>query len=649
MTLPVPNLDDRRFQDLVDEAKRMVQQRCPEWTDHNVSDPGVTLIETFAWMTDQLVYRLNRVPDRLYVKFLELIDVRLFPPTPARAPLTFWLAAPPEATLRIGAGTAAATVRTETERAVVFATVEDLDLVPCALSSVATQGAKSDERTDRTEELQRGGKFAAFAAVPKPDDALLIGLSEAVPRCAVRLRMRCTIEGVGVDPKDPPLAWEAFDGETWHACEVDDDATGGLNRDGDVVIHVGREHAAAVLDGRRGGWIRARVTAAAEGQPKYNASPQIHSVEAATVGGTVEGVNAEIVAEEVLGISDGTAGQRFTVRRAPVLAGAGEPVVECSTDEGWTPWRQVQDFAAAGPDDPVFVLDAAAGEVQLGPAVREPDGSIRRYGRTPAQGEQLRLRSYATGGGRQGNVNRGAISVLKSSIPYVARVENRRPARGGVDGEDLENAKQRGPIQLRTRARAVTAEDFEQISREAAPEVARVRCLSAGEGLEAGSVRMLVVPAAPEDRGRLRFEHLIPSEETLQAIASRLDECRLVGTRVLVEPPLYQGVTVVARLRSRPRTAVSRVEAAALDALFQHLNPVSGGPDGRGWPFGRPVQAGEIFSILQAVPGVELVEDVRIFGADPTTGSRGQATQRLEVAANSLVFSYEHQVRIEPA
>ena len=59
MTLPVPNLDDRRFQDLVDEAKRMVQQRCPEWTDHNVSDPGVTLIETFAWMTDQLVYRLE--------------------------------------------------------------------------------------------------------------------------------------------------------------------------------------------------------------------------------------------------------------------------------------------------------------------------------------------------------------------------------------------------------------------------------------------------------------------------------------------------------------------------------------------------------------------------------------------------------------
>ena len=65
MALPSPNLDDRRFQDLVDEAKRMVQRRSGVWTDHNVSDPGVTLIETFANMTGRLLYRLNRVPDKI--------------------------------------------------------------------------------------------------------------------------------------------------------------------------------------------------------------------------------------------------------------------------------------------------------------------------------------------------------------------------------------------------------------------------------------------------------------------------------------------------------------------------------------------------------------------------------------------------------
>ncbi len=75
MVLASPNLDDRRFQQLVDEAKRYVQQRCPEWTDHNVSDPGVTLIEVFAQMVDQLVYRLNRVPEKNYLAFLDLLGV----------------------------------------------------------------------------------------------------------------------------------------------------------------------------------------------------------------------------------------------------------------------------------------------------------------------------------------------------------------------------------------------------------------------------------------------------------------------------------------------------------------------------------------------------------------------------------------------
>src|ERR671930_1836292 len=138
MSLPAPNLDDRRFQELVDDAKRLVQQRCPEWTDHNVSDPGVTLIELFAWMTDQFLYRLNRVPERTLLKFLDLIDVKLFPPTAARCDVTFWLSAPRTSAVRIPAGTEVATERLDGEEPVVFATVRDLSLVPCALARVGS-------------------------------------------------------------------------------------------------------------------------------------------------------------------------------------------------------------------------------------------------------------------------------------------------------------------------------------------------------------------------------------------------------------------------------------------------------------------------------------------------------------------------------
>src|SRR6476660_2030710 len=259
MSLPVPNLDDRRFQDLVDDAKRLVQQRCPEWTDHNVSDPGVTLIEAFALMVDQLLYRLNRVPERHYVKFLDLIGVRLFPPTAARGDVTFWLSAPRDEPVPVPAGTQVATVRTDTEDPVSFQTVHDLAIVPCTLARVVTQPA-GGEPVDRTGEPWPDGWLTAFAEQPAPGDAVLFGLDAPVPGCAVLLRLECAVAGVGVDPRDAPLCWEAYTDAGWVACAVERDGTGGLNRDGDVVLHVPRGHTASVRARHRAGWLRCRVT-----------------------------------------------------------------------------------------------------------------------------------------------------------------------------------------------------------------------------------------------------------------------------------------------------------------------------------------------------------------------------------------------------
>lgn len=646
MSLPVPNLDDRRFQDLVDDAKRLVQQRCPEWTDHNVSDPGVTLIEAFAWMTDQLLYRLNRVPDRDYVKFLELIGVRLFPPTAARVDQTFWLSAPQPETVRIPVGTQVATVRTQTDAAIVFSTTRELPIITASLARAASSIARNQVR-DHSDQLALGTGFFCFDAVPKTGDMLLIGLTEAVPSNIVTLRFGCRIEGVGVDPTFPPLAWEAWDGDSWAACEVDTDTTGGLNRDGDVILHVPEGHVASVVDRVRAGWLRARVTEPIEGQPRYSASPEIRSLTAFTIGGTAPALHAELVTDEVVGVAEGVPGARHQLRDHPVVSGDGPLAIEVSGEDGWEEWTQVGSFAASSSMDRHFTLDSMSGEITFGPAVRLADGSLRAYGAMPAKGATIRVPGYRTGGGRQGNVARRTLSVLKSSIPYVARVENRRAAEGGVDGEDIESAKVRGPILLRTRDRAVTTEDFEHIAREAAPEVARVRCVPVTGDAAGGAVRVLIVPAVASERGRVRFEQLLPAEATLDKVTRRLDETRLVGTRVVVEPPVYRGVTVVARLRARPRVDPVRLQEEALQALYGWFHPTEGGQDRTGWPFGRPVQSGEVYAALQRLRGTELVEDVRLFGADPVTGERGKATDRLEVEPNALVFSYEHQVLVE--
>jgi hypothetical protein len=79
MPIPIPNLDDRRFTDLVSEGRAMIPRLAPEWTNHNPSDPGITLVELFAWLTESLLYDLNQVRDESYAAFLALIDSPIQP------------------------------------------------------------------------------------------------------------------------------------------------------------------------------------------------------------------------------------------------------------------------------------------------------------------------------------------------------------------------------------------------------------------------------------------------------------------------------------------------------------------------------------------------------------------------------------------
>lgn len=647
MTLPAPNLDDRRFQQFVDDAKRYVQQRCPEWTDHNVSDPGVTLIETVAYMVDQFVYRLNRVPDKNYLAFLNLLGVTRFPPGAAKAPVTFWLSAPQDHTVVVREGAEIAAQRNGDEDAIVFSTLDDLRIVSTELKALLVR-PDGQPTTDRTTQIEEHENINCFSEQPRPGDSLLFGLTAAAPSCAVALRMDSRVDGVGVDPRQPPLAWEAWTADGWRECEVERDTTGGLNRPGEVVLHLPGRHSASMLARVEAGWLRCRVLEPRPGQPFYSVSPTVRTISACTVGGTALASHATTVTDEPLGASTGVPGQHLRLAHAPVVADPEMVRLESSDGDDWQSWQMVDSFAMSRPGDRHFRLDPATGEISFGPAVRLADGSVRQYGAVPLKGAMFRARRYQTGGGRAGNAARGTLTMLRTSIPYVTRVENREAALGGVDGETVAEAKVRAPIALRAQDRAVTPRDYEELAREAAPETARIKCLavdSAAHG--AGAVRVLVVPQATVDHGgRLRFEQLVPGDELLARITGFLDERRPIGVRLAVGPPYYQGITAVVNVHAFRGADTESVQAEALQALYDYLDPITGGPTDTGWPFGRQVHSGELFAVLQRVPGVAVVDDVKLYPADPITGKRGDATDRITLESEALVFSYDHRVTV---
>src|SRR3990172_6561519 len=249
MPLTAPNLDDRRFQDIVDEARALIPRYCPEWTDHNLSDPGITLVELFAWMTEMILFRLNQVPERNYVKFLDLMGVKLLEPRPARADISFRLTAAQPNRVTIPRGTEVATVRTETEDAISFTTERDLDIQVATLRHVLVTRDGANYFDARTA-ISRGQEVAVFAEPPQEGNSLLVGHAELLAGQTLALRFQCRMEGVGVDPRDPPLAWEAWseEEEAWLPVDVESDTTGGLNRDGTVVIHVPYDASRSVIN-----------------------------------------------------------------------------------------------------------------------------------------------------------------------------------------------------------------------------------------------------------------------------------------------------------------------------------------------------------------------------------------------------------------
>ena len=228
-------------------------------------------------------------------------------------------------------------------------------------------------------------------------------------------------------------------------------------------------------------------------------------------------------------------------------------------------------------------------------------------------------------------------------MPFVDHVTNLGPASGGVDAESVADAKERGPLSLRTGQRAVTHGDFERLTRESSIEVARTRCLPAA--YPGGPVRVLVVPHVRSTPDTHRLDDFALSEPLLARIQEHLDARRLVGSSVEVGTPYYQGVSVAALLRAVPGRPAASVRQRAVEVLSRYINPLAGGTDGDGWPFDADLNAAAVTQLLEAVEGVERVEEVLLFEYDLRTGQRlGAGKDVIRLDQHSLFLSAAHQV-----
>ena len=648
MPLPAPNLDDRKFQDIVDEAKRLIPRYCPEWTNHNLSDPGVALIELFAWMSEMVLYRVNQVPDRLYVHFLNMVGIEPFPPAVARADLTFWLSAALEQPVVVPANTevmTAAGASSGSSEAVVFSTIEDLVIAPPELTAAKTVTANDERVTDVWEDLRFSVTGVPCFASPDltPGDTFCLGFAKSLAGELIRLTITAEAEGIGVDPRNPPLLWEVWSGEAWIQARVHDDSTGGLNREGEIVLVIPRVHELLSLGNTPAYWLRARLLAPMAGQPTYQMSPRVRSVRAEALGGTTPAEHAEVVPAETIGRSDGVPGQTFEVSRTPVLPRrAGEHVRVVDTD-GTTDWQEVADFTHSEAHDRHFVWESGTGTIRFGPRVRYADGTIRQHGSIPRDGAQIVVTGYRHGGGGRGNVGAQTLTVLRTSVPYVRGVANLAPAAGGVDAETVAEAKIRGPLSLRTGERAVTVGDYERIAKESSTEVARARCLPAPRGN--GAVRILLVPHVRGDAGQHKLDDFAIGNPLLAQVSEHLDRHRLVGTTLEVSTPFYQGVSVAALVHSGPGRPADLVRQRAIEAITRFINPLTGGFEGTGWPFDADLNAAVITQLLESVDGVERVEEALLFQYDLRRGMRlGAGRDVIRLDDHSLFLSAAPQV-----
>jgi predicted phage baseplate assembly protein len=732
MFVPLPNLDDRRWADLVDEGRSVIPVFAPTWTDHNAHDPGITLMEMLAWITETDIYRVDRIPDSHYRAFLSLVGVRLLPPAAARAVVAFALKKGTKAAVNLPATTLLDSAHGK------FQLLKKISVQPITISGLQVES--DGKLRDVTSDWQRGKSFSLFGDNPKPGDSFYLGFEGKVDtgstlsfhfelsgdKAAVAERQRildeiasralllCGIlDGCGQTPPAPPspslpphhsavVVWEVQTAPgVWQPIEAADD-TRSFTLSGSVVLPsiataaVARTGAVA----KSLGYVRARFASGAADAPPVVARVLVNAVEVEqsspaweqwTIATGVIAVGTppppgrftwlyldfdvpekisslEFTAKadgaffvRVLAYQPATNAQtgRLTVEAVRIGTGTGGPYqrfalrgpqlseqnFELYTLEMGSSrkYRRRETLLASGPADLDFVLDAGTAAVHFG------DG---QSGRVPPLGAAIiAIASETLGAG--GNVPANTILTLACGPHNAAllgdpegtatgfeRISNPTAAAGGADEETLAHAEGRAVKVLQKRSRAVTLKDCEELALETpGTDIARASALANQHpGFQCysapGFITLVMVPKLPTGRPT-------PSPGLLSAVSAYLNPRHVIGTSIVVTGPQYLEVAVDAEVKAFPEQSKVAIADAVAATMREFLDPLRGGPEGKGWPLGRNVYISEVVEVIAAVPGVDHVLNIRLVvpGCEAQCGN-------LCLPPLALTVSGSHQIKV---
>lgn len=641
MTLPALTLDDLTYEDLRALAMRSIPAASGgRWTHHAPVDAGVTLLELFAFLLEQELFVLDQVPDTMVRALLTLLGEAARPTRVART--LFVAQGGGEDFVALDQGAAFRPVGTGLDE-LVFSIAEAALLPPVETLGVAIDGE------DAGSALAQGRSISLMTGLGAPgrlDLDVRLATAFRAEHVGRALSLALVLDGTGVAPEwaeaavpvPPPgpftLRWEG--GGAGGDVKLLGDGTGGLRRSGLIRFEVPAGFAGC--DAVRLTLATERVTHAEA--PRLSAvhlgAVFAHHRHARTVGpNAADDPNWEALAAA---LADWLPNSGQVLDLPPALA----PVIEDTValrlidrEGDWQDWTPVADLATLSPEDRGFAVDRGFGRLAFG------DGYT---GRVPAPAADLMLQ-VELGGGSAGNHAAGmawrGLDDALAGVKLLSAVD----AIDGAEAESVADARARVASSLAERHRAVTAGDYVHLV-ETAPGLGPHRA-QVVEGYDphfpcryvSDSVTVFIVP-----RTTLAVAAPRADEGALAAIRARLDEARMLTTRLFVVRPLFRPVALEIQLRA------GSGDAAAFGALLRpvfaaYLHPAAGGPDGAGWPFGRALRPSELIRVAQGRVKDDVdVERVSIRLED-VEGPDESCTD-VAIGENDLVFLSSFRVRV---